>query len=1481
MIFYDQFYRKYGLRKMQQFLSPALPSTQYLELPQHSLYHYLPSGPLDVGPTADEYLFRHIKKPILVDHTLVIGDLKGYPKRQSVNTNGLVRGWHTKHRRYVQMKSLTAFESQNLVMVVENYGFLPQLYKYPRNAFSAYWSWYNIEAALWKRVAELSTQTERHQFIKVQLPTTLPSLADLRKAATANGGKLSAQSIRALHEPANYFLLELWKWLGEFRQDSLLKAIPEEKLDRINLIFQESGRWTCINLGVVNGWRATPKTEVEALEKAGKKPNREGMDVRQMERMFMKLMMVLFEVRSSKHTHETAVPESQPGAVDEAHLHVTKPEIASANPEDPSAHLPAAVQEDILNVSDEHAEADAGKDWVINPELEHRIDAELAELERISEQVVKRREELEVELVEDPVQDEYNHLDAVTVGAAPSVFKPTPVKKVKDLTPIDAPAVEDHAVVVDHNAGIKKVLDRLADQGMLSAAEVKRFTELGATHEKIVAPDGTSTLKEFVKIDPEKIAIKQAPQLPDIKTVVDKTMLKSSLIDFDSRYIKDVMHRDVAAMVMSIQNAGICVTDYEVERVQEITGAYDAYTIRATPIEGAPSTLRWKLPVVDPDGTYESNGVKYTMRKQRGDLPIRKIDPSTVALTSYYGKLMVSRSEKKVNDWGSWLRNGVMAAGLDDENTLVPSIQPSNVFDAGFICPKLYSTLAMGFREITVKPQVLPQGVRALEFTLILDHTKRETNFDKAAMATYEKNGALLVGVTAGGKGYIVMDAASQLFLADASGVKPLASFEELVGLDAMKAPVEFVEIKIMGKTVPVGVMLAYEMGLDKLIHMLGQNPRRVPAGKRVGLLPTEYALVFQDETLVFPKADRRAALILAGFQEYHKSLRAYSVYEFDKRGVYYNVLEGQGLSVRQLREIDLIYQMFIDPITRELLVEMKEPTTFQPLLLRAVDLLLSDQHPHELDPSHMRIKGYERMAGAVYSELVKTIRVHNGKAGKNRQPLDLNPFAVWIAIAEDPSKEQVSDINPIQNLKQQEAVTYSGTGGRSSRTMVKHTRAFHENDMGTISESTVDSGDVGINTYTSADPQFNSLRGISKRYKVGETGATALLSTSALLSVAADRDDPKRVNFIAIQQRHGVACKAYTPNAVRTGYEAVVAHRTGDLFAFTAKKPGKVVSVSPEGMVVEYDDGEKKGIELGRRFGNAAGLTIPHNVVTDMKAGQKFKAGTLLCHNDGFFQRDILNPDQVLWKAGVTVRVALMESTMTLEDSSAISRRCADWLQSKMTKVRNITVDFKQSVRKLVKVGEEVDSESILCMIEDATTANANLYDEESLDTLKMLSQQAPQAKAKGVVERIEIFYHGEKEDMSDTLRSLANASDREFAKRHTAVGKKAMSGQVNESFRIDGDPLNLDTMAIRIYITSDVPAGVGDKGVFGSQLKTVFGQVMENEVTTASGKVIDAIFGQKSINDRIVTSPDVIGTTTSLLIEFGRRAVEIYEKS
>jgi hypothetical protein len=99
---------------------------------------------------------------------------------------------------------------------------------------------------------------------------------------------------------------------------------------------------------------------------------------------------------------------------------------------------------------------------------------------------------------------------------------------------------------------------------------------------------------------------------------------------------------------------------------------------------------------------------------------------------------------------------------------------------------------------------------------------------------------------------------------------------------------------------------------------------------------------------------------------------------------------------------------------------------------------------------------------------------------------------------------------NPVHNLKEQEAVTESGTGGRSSRTMTAAHRSYDELDFGVISEATVDSSEVAVSTSTSASPNIITLSGETRDYNKETDGIGTIMSTSANASPCALNDDQR-----------------------------------------------------------------------------------------------------------------------------------------------------------------------------------------------------------------------------------------------------------------------------------------------------------------------------------------------------------------------------------
>lgn len=241
-------------------------------------------------------------------------------------------------------------------------------------------------------------------------------------------------------------------------------------------------------------------------------------------------------------------------------------------------------------------------------------------------------------------------------------------------------------------------------------------------------------------------------------------------------------------------------------------------------------------------------------------------------------------------------------------------------------------------------------------------------------------------------------------------------------------------------------------------------------------------------------------------------------------------------------------------------------------------------------------------------------------------------------------------------------------------------------------------------------------------------------------------------------------------------------------------------------------------------------------------------------------------------------VKTAILESSDTLEDSSAISEDVAKLMTTQITTVRNVTVKFDQTVHNVVGTDTVLDADSILCTIEDAITAEGGLFDAETRDTLRLLQANTPRAKQAGKVEKVEVFYNGDIEDLSESLQQLASISDRNRKRLARDLNQPYTSGRVLEGLRIEGKQLQPNHAVIRFYITTEIPAGVGGKGVFGNQMKTVFGRVLSGRNETERGEPLGAFFGQISIEKRIVGSPFIIGTTNSLMMAISKVVAKAY---
>lgn len=1427
---YSLFYKQNGVRKLTSLLLPTF--IDLYTLPRDATYHDVAevvyNDDVRKNPDLSDIYLKNYKKRIpvfLVENCYLPS---GAYIRKNKDPAILSRGFFKDNAKvFRRIKSGEKFEDP-FVPFVYNYGYLSELYVYQSGVKAEIYKHSNLWKTVWKNAKDNILETKRNQFVVLNFDSDLPGQSLLKMYE-----KTELPNTLVFNTDDKLMMLDLWRWVNlNTRHLSHLSEMDETLYPKLNLIVKnKTGKATLLNLGYLNSWIKGQKNQTEFSSVQQYEPS-------VIQKVVLKHMLLICEANTEEPISD--VQENKNNS-DSGDFDDYESPVENEN----------TIHSEVLKKTNGQK---VNADYEPIVEVKDGEELHLFELDKSLKDLDKDLEET------DAVYKESLNKKGIGLkdGELVEIFEEEESKTREEL-------IVDFLHSKDPSDVLKRHAEHLADEGAYTASEYKKILKDIEKANAVPDPYGRKLpVAEVRRLSIEDVSITEEKNTiqPGVE-VFDKSMEKSSLIAFDQDYIEKAMKNHMVAMISSVQKAGVIITDHTVTEETSILGSRERHAVSFKPLRGSPSTVYMEFPKVNRDGHFVVSSNKYLMRKQRVDLPIRKIGPSEVALTSYYGKTFVSLSEKKADSSTDWLCRKINEKALQEDSG-VSEIAPADVFYNKLESPWIYGMLSQRLRSFRVK-----------DMWFIFDYpSRKEILMDEKQLGQIEENGQILVGIAKHGE-YIRICKDGNFEIYRQKVWTPLGNIYSILDLDYTGAPVDFSVVNVFSKPIPVGVVLAYYMGFQNLLTLTQVKYRTVEARKQKNLEQHEFSVSFQDVSFIFSREDKINSTLFGGFTDFEKETKRFPMKQFNKPAVYFNLLESKKLSSIYLSELQSMKDLFVDPITDLILQSMKEPREFVGLLIRANELLQTCQHADSQDMLQMRIRGYERFVGVAYKQMVDSVRQFKSKNTAGKGKVEMSPYATWSMIMKDPANKLAEEINPIQSLKEQEIVTYVGEGGRGKESMSKKTRAYHESDIGVISEATVDSSDVGVNMYTSPNPQFKNTLGVVSEKQIN---STSCWSTSALLAPGSDKDDFKRINFVNVQQSHTVACPAYHQPYVGTGYEHIIGHRTNAMFCYTAKQDGKVKSLNERGITIEYKDGSLYGIELGRVFGKAEGSVYPHDILPYVKEGQLFKKGQVISYNSGFYEPYLFDPTQVVYKGSKTVKVVLVESSETHEDGCAISAELGKEFYTKTCKIKSITVDFAQGLLDVVKVGQTLEPDQVLMIIEDEITSSGS-FDEEALRSLRKFAKQAPKADYRCTVDKIEVFYNGDKADMSDSLRKLTDQSDREIVALCKATNSPIVTGQVTEEYRVKGSPLIQDKAEIKIYLTLNPVCGVGDKIVFANQMKSIIGRVMKHPIITESGDTVDAQFSYLKILGRVCQSPIIIGMQTSLLKTTAKLAVLDYE--
>jgi len=598
MLLYPQYYRRFGVWQPGHIMAPRLFPLSIMRLPRDSVLHYQAESEAEYGPPSDDLLLQGVPRLTFVGHVTQLTSLLGNPRSAYVPPGPMINEYRRRYRKLRPLNKLEIADREPQNLIVQNYALLPHLYKYIRSFFTLYYTWYNLQATMVSGINDMLGQSNRHNYIQIQLPKVMPSLQQLRLA--------QARRSKTQLEPFNNFaalnILDFFTWLGKDREHSLLSKLPHDKLDHVDIIFRHVGTWFTVNLGKLDSWRrATEKASTEGVSLESIAASGQlGVSMEQMAELSAFLEVSMEDVQIDAATFQLRVLKMLMALYEASTLAGSdQPNKQVVQEPEAVATDPAAVEEKIEIGHDETKKQ--------LDELRQPIsDEEMEELSALDKETAA-----ELDAGEEDDGTEYDE-DGVMIindtGAKPAMHLPPAVSAPKPQ------------VVKTLSSAIEEKVEALADQGLLSAAEYRAKLRAAVAYKSLKDPYGTGqTVEDALRIDPKSLVIDQNASFVDMPQVLDKSMLKSTVSDIDRQYVENVLPKDILNAVMAVQNAGIAVTDYNIERVVDAVSDFEVHSVQLTPAVGRQSTIRFRVPRVTTDGTYMSNGTRYRLKKQRSD----------------------------------------------------------------------------------------------------------------------------------------------------------------------------------------------------------------------------------------------------------------------------------------------------------------------------------------------------------------------------------------------------------------------------------------------------------------------------------------------------------------------------------------------------------------------------------------------------------------------------------------------------------------------------------------------------------------------------------------------------------------------------------------------------------------------------------------------------------------------------------------------
>ena len=954
-----------------------------------------------------------------------------------------------------------------------------------------------------------------------------------------------------------------------------------------------------------------------------------------------------------------------------------------------------------------------------------------------------------------------------------------------------------------------------------------------------------------------------------------------TFVNFDKNYDVD---KDIIACFRHFAKTSIPVVVRDIKVTDNSTSEdrVELYRVEMEDYMGKRFTIKLDIPIMK-DNRFLLRGNTKAIQTQLYTMPILKVDLNSAQIVSNYSKIILTRF-KAGNGRSLPLTSKILKSVEKYKGTKVKFITGDNTKVCNkYDLPIDYIDFAGSLSKVDSKDFIFYFNQDEIRKTYDIDDSK-------GVPVGYNKKDSEIIYLSKK-----IPSTFSDILYDYITTIDK--SFKELCNSASRPSACTYTRAKIMSVEIPVIVICAYHEGLratlDKAAIHYSITDKLSVEDRNCSFKDW---IKFSDGYVIY-EATQEASLLLNGLKDC--ATEYFSINEIDNKNMYLEFLDNYGGRIKA-DGLDNFYNLMMDPMTVESLRYYHLPTDYIQTLIYASNLLADNKFIRHTETATKRFRRAQLIAVYTYKVLSSAYsayanQVKHGAAGIAKMMVKQSD--VIDAFLADSITADDSTINALRDIETTNSVTTKGPSGMNSpRAYSLDKRTYDDSMLNVFGISTGFASNVGItrqatlNANVTPEGYTKVINGDTTKMNTVNT----LTATEALTPFGSTHDDPMRTAMTFIQTaKHQVRTVDSDPALVTNGADEAMPYMSSDRFAFKAKHDGKVIELTDEYALIQYDNGEKDLVSLIEVIekNSDGGYFVPLklDINKGIKVGSRVKANDIIAYDKESYSDNLGETGNLSYNIGKLAKVAIINSDEGFEDSGIITESLAKKLATRVNYQFSVILDKDTIVYDIAKVGQHVEAgEPLLTYQKPFADEDANAIMKAlsaNADKVSELGKKTLDSHVTGTVKGIKIFRTVELDELSDSLRKIVDDYERPLKRMQKIIDDNNLDKSIvpaHYKLATEGKLKKAeDAILVEIYVEYLDTVGVGDKIVAYSANKMVIKSIIPQELApytnSRPNEKIDSFVSVTSIQKRIVASTLILGSLSHLMIELDRSVKDI----